>query len=246
MPVLTGSDIPADNAVAAYARDVVIGIGNLAARSLGGGKPPEVAANDAAAPPDDPLLDLTLPESLRGWLKPAADALGLTLKDDNARDAYGRFSRKVTYLTDNGDIRRTLLHMPPKMLTAPGAYPFLSAVMYVVEKNAFVAVFATELPAPAPVHANVIDALWKKERPMDSRFIPWAWVSELPKLDLVDQIEFMRRHLGLEMLTPRMQSGGAVGASAGTAEVTVKDIDRIVAILSRAAISTTRAAAVRC
>ena len=90
MPVLTGSDIPADSAVAAFARDAVIGIADFAARSLGGGKPPTTAARDAAAPPADPLLDLRLPESLRAWLKPAADALGLTIEDGNARDKYGR------------------------------------------------------------------------------------------------------------------------------------------------------------
>ena len=62
---------------------------------------------------------------------------------------------------------------------------------------------------------------------MDSRFIAWTFVSELPTLDLPDQIEFMRTRLGLETLEPRTHS-----ASAGAGEMAVKDIDRIVAILS--------------
>jgi hypothetical protein len=226
MPVLTGSDTSADNSVAAYARDAVIGIAELAARSLGGGKPPEAVLREAAATPADPLLDLTLPESLRAWLKPAADALGLTIENGTARDKYGRLERHVTYLTDGGDIRHTLIHIPPKVLTDPGAYPFLNAAVWAIEENAFVAVFAQDLMAPAPVNANVIDVLWKRSRPVDSRFIAWSFVSELPTLDLVDQIEFMRTRLGLEKLTPRTQ-----GARAGAGEVTVKDIDRIVAIL---------------
>jgi hypothetical protein len=227
MPVLTGSDTSADNPVATFARDAVMGIADYA-RSFGGGggvKPADAVSRETAAAPADPLLDLTLPESLRAWLKPAAEALGLSIEDGNARDKYGRLQRRVTYLTDNGEIRRTLLHIPPKVLTDPNAYASLGMVMWAIEKNAFVAVFAENLPAPAPVNANVIDALWK-ERPMDSRFIAWAFVNELPTLDLVDQIEFMRTRLDLETLTPRTRS-----TAAGAGEVTVKDIDRIVAIL---------------
>ena len=146
-----------------------------------------------------------------------------------ARDKYGRRQRRVTYLT-NGEVRRTLLTSRPKVLTDPNAYESLGMVMWAMEENAFVAVFAENLPAPAPVNANVIDDLWKR-RPMDSRFIAWAFVSELPTLDLVDQVEFMRTRLGLETLKPRTHNPGTVaGVAAG--EVTVKDIDRIVGILS--------------
>jgi hypothetical protein len=222
MPVLTGSDTSADNTVAAFARDTVIGIADFAARSLGGAKSPETAARDAAPPPVDPLLDLRLPDSLRAWLKPAAEALGLNIEDGTARDKYGHIQRRVTYLTNSG-VRRTLLHISPKVLSDPNAYPSLGMVMWAMDENASVAVFSENSPGPILVNANVIDNLWKK-RPMDSRYIAWGFVSELPALDLVDQIEFMRTRLDLETLTPRSQSAGA-------GEVTVKELDQVVAIL---------------
>lgn len=220
MSLLIGSEIPSEAGVVASVRDVAIGLAGLTRR-------------EPAAPPADPLLDLTLPESLRTWLKPAADALGLTIVDDDARDKYGRLVRRVTYLTNaNGDIRRTLLHIPPKLADDSRAYPFLNAVVWAMDDNAFVAVFAQDVMAPASVNANVIDVLWMKMRPtIDSRFIAWSFVRELPTLDLVDQIEFMRTRLGLEMLAPRPQTQSPA-AGAPPAELTVKDVERIVAILS--------------
>jgi hypothetical protein len=113
--------------------------------------------------------------------------------------------------------------------------------MWAMDENAFVAVFATDLMAPAPVNANVIDVLWKKARPMDSRFIAWSFVSELPTLALVDQIEFMRTRLGLETYEPRPQGsssnsgtglGSAAGAGSGPGKVSSEDIVRIVSILA--------------
>jgi hypothetical protein len=227
MSVLIGSDIPVDSTAAAFTRSAVIGIADYAVRSLSGA--PSADALPEAALPVDPLLDLRLPPSLRAWLKPAADALGLTIEDGDARDKYGRRQRRVTYLT-NGEIRRTLLHIAPKVLTDANAYESLGMVMWAMEENASVAVFAQDLMAPAPVNANVIDDLWKR-RPMASRFIAWSFVSELPTLDLLDQVEFMRTRLDLDGLNPRTHSPGA-SAAAAAGEITVKDIDRIVAILS--------------
>jgi hypothetical protein len=230
MAALTGTDVTADKTVAAFARDAVIGIADLAARSLGGaggggGQPPDALRADGAAPPADPLLDLRLPEAVRTWLTPAANMLGLTIEDGTARDKYGRIERRVTYLT-NGELRRTLLHISPKVLTDASAYASLGMVMWAIEENAFVAVFAQGLPAPVPVNANVIDDLWKR-RPMDSRFIAWDFVSELPSLALEDQVEFMRKRLGLETYKPRTK-----GAAAGPGKISSEDIVRIVSILS--------------
>jgi hypothetical protein len=86
------------------------------------------------------------------------------------------------------------------------------------------------------VNANVIDDLWKR-RPMDSRFIAWSFVSELPTLALEDQIEFMRKRLGLEALKLRAQGAGAgsglgSGSGSGPGKVSSEDIVRIVSILS--------------
>jgi hypothetical protein len=99
-------------------------------------------------------------------------------------------------------------------------------VMWAMEENEFVAVFGTNVKAPLPVNANVIEDLWKR-RPMNSRFISWSFVEELPTLDLLDQVEFLRGRLGLEAFQPRTYS-----ASEGAGEVTAKDIGRIVSILS--------------
>jgi hypothetical protein len=217
------SGIPLDSVATTLARGAANGIADLAVRSLGGGQPVEVPLD--APPPVDPLLDLRLPEAMRAWLKPAADALGLTLEDGVARDKYGRRERRVTYLT-NGDVRRALLHIDPDVLNDRNAYEPLGMVMWAMEENEFVAVFGTNVKAPLPVNANVIEDLWKR-RPMNSRFISWSFVEELPTLDLLDQVEFLRGRLGLEAFQPRTYS-----ASAGAGEVTAKDIGRIVSILS--------------
>lgn len=220
MAVLSGTQV--DSGVTTLARDALIGIADLATRTLGGGKPPDVLLESAPAPVD-PLIDLRLPEALRSWLKPSADALGMTIEDVTVRDKYARLNRQFTFLT-NGEVRRTLLYIPPKVLNDANTQKYLGMVMWALEKNAYVAVFSEGVETPLSMNALVIDDLWK-ERLTESRFIAWPYVKELPSLDLLDQIEFMRTRLGLDAVKPFTQGGGA-------GEVTTGDVVQIAAILS--------------
>ena len=218
---LFSTNVPVDTTVGSLARVAANGLADFAVRSLGGG--PTAEPLGEPAPAVDPLLDLRLPDALRAWLKPAADVLGLTIDDGVVRDKYSRQARQVTYLS-NGEIRRTLLHIDPNVLNDESAFPHLGIVVWAMEKDDFVVVFARDVMAPVSINKNVILGAWR-ERLKDCRFIAWPYVKELPTLDLFDQVQFMCREMGLEMLESRTQSAGA-------GELTVKDIDRIVATLS--------------
>lgn len=231
MPVLTGSDI-VGGVVGNYARDAVLGVTGLAARALGVASSPPTADSPAALSPADLLFDLRLPESLRSWLKPAADALGLTLEDGKARGKYrARRERLVTYLTDGKAISRTLLHIDKRVLNEPTAHDALGMVAFALAKDEFVAVFGEDVLVPVPVNAKLIDGLWTEW--VDSRFIAWSFVIELPTLALEYQIDFMREQLGLaEFQPPPQGSGSSSGSGTGPGKVSSEDIVRIVSILS--------------
>jgi effector-associated domain 8 (EAD8)-containing protein len=230
MPVLTGSDIGI-GVVGSYARDAVIGVTEFATRALGGGAAPAPAADqrDAAAlSPADLLFDLRVPEPVRSWLTPPADALGLKLEDGKARGKYGgRRDRLVTYLTDGADVRRTLLYIDKRVLKDPKAHDALGMVAFALEKNEYVSVFGEDVELPVPVIANLIDGLWKEW--VNSRFVGWPFVLELPTLEPVDQIAFLHTHVWLDGYKPRPQ--GTTAAS-GPGKVSSEDIVRIVSILS--------------